>query len=475
VDRDRVDAELRRVSAGYLHLELVAMPPTWRGNRRPLFTFATFDGELTPTQLLDFHRVARDLGLPNPRPLTRRLVEAASLCHPLLFTRLAGSEHAPPGLRAAKLLVRPEAELPPATHRYYLQSLLFLAGCTLTPAIVQGRFSSGTIESKLLRLWQAGQYARRFDFAELRELELERLVLDCVERGSTSAESLIAIKRAYGQALRSLAGGLAFERTQLRAARLTAAQRRRFGFVESLRGSLGRNLECVIAYGSSVTSEVFADYDLLVVVSDADAALRSLAGSRPSFGGKELNLGIYGSDDYVPFQATSGDNLDQAALCLYGEAEVPIKPVPDLLVRNLSFGFVRLRQILGLGGFLAAQPVREIDARDLSLYEYFVKIPMHVMKGMRSVGGEPVPKELLHEWAARDLGYDLELQLELLSSGQLGEAIARACCATEEMLEHLNDRYAIFRLVPAPDGDCWTSLERESNVDVDARDRAATS
>jgi hypothetical protein len=451
------------------------MPPTWKSDRQPLFTFVMFDGELTPAQLLEFLRVVEALGVPNPRPLTRHLIEVASLCHPLLFKRLARSEHAPPGLRAAKLLVRPEAALPPATHRYYMQSLLFLAGCTLTPAIVQGRFSTGTIDSKLLRLWQAAHYARRFDFQDLRELELERVVLESVSRGSTSMDSLIAIKRAYGQALRALSDGLAFEPLSLRASRLTAAQRRRFGFVGWLRERLGQNLECVIAYGSSVTSQAFADYDLLVVVADADAALRSLAGTRPRFGGKELNLGIYGADDFVSFQAMSGDNLDEAALCLYGAAEIPIKAVPDLTVRNLSFGFVRLRQIVGLAGFLAARPVRELDAADLSLYGYFVKIPVHVMKGMRSVRREPVTKDLLHAWAARDLGYDLDSQLELLSSGRLAEAMARACCATDRMLVHLNDRYGIFRLVPAAEGDCWSSIDHDGNAEDDARAQHAAS
>jgi len=381
--------------------------------------------------------------------LSRRLIELSSLCHPLLFRRFAASERSLPDLRACRLAIRPEAELEPATLRYYLQSLLFLAGCTLTPAIVQGRFSVGTVDSKLMRLWQAAHYARRFNLPHLRSLNLERFVRGCATSEWSSIESLVAIKRAYGQALSALVDGLAFTRHTLSAARLTAAQRERFGFLGSLRAELGSDLRCVIAYGSSVTSGVFADYDLFLVVRDPDRALRSLAGRAPSFGGKELNLSLYGAGDFLPFQLTSGDNLNEAALCLYGEAEVPIKPVPDLLVRNISFGFIRLRQLLGLCGSLAGKSVRAVESRDFSLYEYFMKIPMHVAKGTRSAQREPVAKEVINEWTKRELGYDLERQLALVRTGRLAEATAAAYCATEDVLAHLNRRYGIFELVPA--------------------------
>ena len=39
---------------------------------------------------------------------------------------------------------------------FWLQSVVFLAAVTLSAAIVQGRWSRGTIESKFDRLWQAG-------------------------------------------------------------------------------------------------------------------------------------------------------------------------------------------------------------------------------------------------------------------------------------------------------------------------------
>jgi hypothetical protein len=450
-DTDVIDAALHAVSDSYCGLELVRMPPDWRGGPGPLFSVALFDGALSAEELTAVLAEAQRLGLPNPRALSRPVVELASLCHPLLHARIAGSRAAPARLRTVEPAVRPESERQPASLEYYIQSLLFLAGCTLTPAIVQGRFSAGTIQSKLMRLWQTAHYAQRFDLAGLRELSLDRFVADTDAAGAPSIEALVAIKRVYGRALSALAGGTAAAPLLLRAERLGAAERERFGFVRDLRRELGANLECAIAYGSSVTSAEFADYDVLLVTHDSGEALRALAGRRPRHQGKEVNLGVYGRSEFAAFQTASGDNLDGAALCIHGEAEVPIKPVPDLLVRNVSFGFIRLRQLLGLCGSLAREPARPVDPGDASLYEYFMKIPMHVMKGIRAAVGEPVAKEVVNEWTTRALGYDIDRQLALLRTGRLVEAAARACCATEAMLLRLGSDYGIFESVEPRD------------------------
>jgi hypothetical protein len=458
-----------RLSPAYVGFQVVEMPSSWRDDKPGLYTFGLFERELGPGELQRFFMAAAELGLPNPRPLSASLLELASLFHPLLFASFANGKGLARGcgdvagfvrdLRRLRLVRQPRSSLPVTSARYHLQSLLFLSGCTLSAAIVQERFSPGTINSKLDRLWQAGQQAIRLDYEDLKGLDLQRFVLECAQQeDAPSLERLIAIKRIYGAALGCLATGLAAAPHRLRRDEMSAKDEERFGFVGQLQERLGSNLEGVFVYGSAVTSQSFADYDLILVVGDAEKALRHLAGTHPSYRGLQLNLSVYGRDDFFDFQLMSGDNLNHNARCIYGEAEVPIKPTNDLMLRNFSFAFIRLRQLLGMAGYLAgAGRHGGLDGKD-SLYHYFIKIPMHIMKGVRSVAKEPIAKESLNAWIAEALGYDFEEQLALCERGQLSAAITNAYLGTQGVIAHLNERYGVFEPTPAEvarEEDAW--------------------
>jgi len=442
------------ISEHYVGFKIVVMPPTWKEQEPVCFTFVIFEEELTREQLHSFFEESVRLGLTNPRPISGRLLELASIFHPLFYSsfksgggvaRVEGNTSAftdrlvPCVLTAdTNTTTRDEAAL------LYVQSLLFLAGCTLSAAIIQNRFSMGTIESKLNRLWQAAQYGKRFGYSDFNALEIEKFVIECAGNiYNQPVAQLIEIKKSYGRALRSLAG----DRITLRAVKqedLSLADKARFGFVDDLHETLGENLQCIMVYGSSVTSLDFHDFDLVVVVNDSAQALTKLTGANPSYKGKEINIGIYDLEDFSYFQAMSGDNLDHNARCIFGETEIPIKAPGDLMVRNFSFAFIRLRQLLGMAGYLAKQKLHAGLNDPLNLYEYFVKIPMHIMKGVRSVAHEPISKEYINAWTAAELGYDLNDQMQLLETRRFTEAIANAYLATQQVITHLNDRYKVF-------------------------------
>src|SRR5215471_16869995 len=94
-----------------------------------------------------------------------------------------------------------------------------------------------------------------------------------------------------------------------------------------------------------------------------------------------LSMSVYDNEDFIAFQTMSGDNLDHNARCIYGETEIPIKPPTDLMIRNFSFAFIRLRQLLGMAGYLSSEKCHSGIQNQTNLYEYFIKIPMHIMKG----------------------------------------------------------------------------------------------
>lgn len=456
----RMTQGFRNVSPAYAGLQRVEMPPTWRPDAQRLFTFVLFDRELSQEEMLAFFESAVGRGLPNPRPISAPLLELACLFHPVFFQNFVSGagridaigdiDRFRAGLRTPRLVRRPETS-DVTTTEYYLQSLLFLAGCTLSAAIVQDRHTPGTINSKLDRLWQTAQYADRLGLHEVRALELDRFVVETSATQLGATRQLIAIKKKFASALGALTRRLAIEPKLLVQADLSSEQRDRFGFVDDIREALGTNLTAVFAYGSSVTSRSFSDYDLVVLVDDEVVALERLAGTNPSHRGLQINMSVYGRSDFWSFQSASGDNLDHNALCIYGEGEVPLKPQNDLLFRNFSFAFIRLRQLLGMAAFLVERGRHAGLEGKESLYNYFVKIPMHIMKGVLSVVGEPVAKEQLHSWMDAELGYDLTAQEALCLTGHLWEAIARAYLATYDVIGHLNDRYGLFSLDPPND------------------------
>ncbi|HEY9259622.1 hypothetical protein, partial [Chitinophaga sp.] len=218
----------------------------------------------------------------------------------------------------------------------------------------------------------------------------------------------------------------------------------RFGFAADLRNTLQENLLAIFVYGSSVTSESFADYDVILYVKDADVALHTLSGQNPAYKGVDINISVYDETDFYGFQSLSGDNLHQHVLCLYGEAVIPVKPPYDLLYRNFSFGYVRMRQLLGMAGFLAKEGTHFGLEGKANLYQYFIKIPMHIVKGMRAAMQEPNNKELINQWTKTNLNYAIEEQVALCESGCPWEAISNAYAATLKLLYVLNDTYKAF-------------------------------
>jgi hypothetical protein len=444
-----------RISDQYVGFQLVEMPPTWKEEKPDSFTFVIFEEELTREQLHLFFEVSEKLGLTNPRPISRRLLELASLFHPLFYSsfKLRRGQARAEGELAAfterlspyRLKLATGSGFDCSSELFYLQSLLFLAGCTLSAAIIQNRFSTGTIESKLNRLWQAAQYAKRFNYSKFNALDMEKFVVECAAADDNcSVAQLIEIKKAYGRALVSLSDSVSIELQTVKQEDLSLSDKIRFGFVPDFRQMLGENLQCILVYGSSVTSINFHDFDLVVVVKDGAKALRRLTGMNPSYRGKEINLSIYDSEDVISFQSMSGDNLNHNARCIFGETEIPIKAPSPLMLRNFSFAFIRLRQLLGMAGFLARQKLHQGLADPKNLYEYFVKIPMHIMKGVRSVAHEPISKEYINAFTAKELGYDLNEQLSLLKASRFTEAIANAYLATQGVITHLNDCYGVF-------------------------------
>jgi hypothetical protein len=129
------------------------------------------------------------------------------------------------------------------------------------------------------------------------------------------------------------------------------------------------------------------------------------------------------------------------------------------MLRNFSFAFVRSRQLLGMASYLAKHHSHPDLESQSNLYEYLVKIPMHIMKGVRSVAGEPVAKEYLNTWIANELGYDIGKQRRLVAAGLAREAIANAYLATQAVIVHLNDRYRIFATGPRAEADLWRHFE----------------
>jgi hypothetical protein len=455
MDTRTLASAFAEISGGYTGFQVVLMPPTWKEQVPVRFTFVLYEEELSRAELHRFFELSAALDLPNARPISRKLLELASIFHPLFyksFTSGRGRARAEgeladfiDSLDPYRLKVDVDSTISGTSAQYFIQSLLFLAGCTLSAAVIQNRFSAGTIDSKLNRLWQAAQYGERFGYTKFQALNIDRFVIECSENTEIApVEQLIEIKKAYGRALAALFDGLSIKRCAVEQETLSMTDKVRFGFVDDLREMLGTNLQCILVYGSSVTSLDFADYDLVVVVRDAGQALRRLAGVNPAYRGKDINLSVYDMEDFIAFQSMSGDNLNHNARCLYGEAEIPIKPARDLMVRNFSFAFIRLRQLLGMAGYLARQKTHGGLQNQTNLYEYFVKIPMHIMKGVRSVAHEPISKEYINAWTASELGYDLKDQMALLTARRFTEAIANAYLATHSVIYRLNDRYQIF-------------------------------
>lgn len=441
--------------AKYAGYRIVTMPPGWREKEESDFTFVLFNEELDEEELRDFFTIATEYQLVNPRPVSKKLLELSSLFHPLFFERFRQEVQQHPedaayaafvqSLKTYHIILPVNTDSGIGTHRYYLQSLLFLAGCTLSAAIIQHRFTEATIQSKLDRLWQVSFYLQSLEIDIISKEALQQFVLQYGDAtGIPSFDRICAIKKMYGRLLTALSSGVATTPLLVKESKLTPAQQERFGFVPDIRKLLPENLLAIFVYGSSVTSQNFADYDVILYVKDTHAALLALSGKNPAYKGVDINISVYDKEDFYGFQSLSGDNLNQHVLCLYGEAVIPVKPPHELLYRNFSFGYVRMRQLLGMAGFLAKEGTHSGLEGKANLYQYFIKIPMHIAKGMRAAMKDPNSKELINQWTRTTLNYAVEEQVALCENGQPWQAISNAYAATLKLLYVLNDTYHAF-------------------------------
>jgi hypothetical protein len=428
------------MSASYAAKVEIQMPPLWDSSEGAKYTLVGSPGEADEAATRTFYRESAREGLPNPRLFTPGMLELVSLYHPPLYEKLSHSVFRALSTRAVSAL--PTAEALPST-RAWMRSMLFLAGVTLSAAIIQNRWSVGTIKSKLMRLWQAGSLVSRAQVIdELKPLDLRKRVVELALSPEPDAGKLLLLKKLYARALAPLVEPLAHTTRTLQAIDASHPLVRRFGFVPGLVSALGRNLRAVIAYGSSVTSSNYADFDLILVVRDADAALALLAGKSPAWEGCELNMSVHSEDDFRTYQLASGDNLIDYGLCLYGETIVPHKPVNDLLHRNFSFGYVRMRQIMGMAA--AAQEEIPVDPADdkANLYGYFLKIPANVYKGTHGVIAQAMSKDRVAALLRKRFGFDL---VQLGREPHLGDALASAAWCTKELLFELNRTFSVYR------------------------------
>ena len=414
-------------------LEAVTHAASWRETTYTL-TFVQVDRELDGQQLLDVCHWAHDIGLDNPRVITPRFLAWSSLFQPTLSVARRGVGPLGSRVEIGRFSCEP--------HLLWLQSMVFLAGVTLSAAIVQGRWSCGTLESKFDRLWQAAS-AKAFPTALDRE-SLRKKVIDLARRDQKPIETLLTLRREF----LLLAGELSAEvpSVSVEVSCDRSIDTRRFGFVDELVSRLPGTL-CLIAYGSSVSSENFADIDLVLIADDAEVTLRLLENRCPSWRGKELNISVYAQSEFKQMQLLSGDNLADYGYCIFGKAAVPQKERSTLLARNLSFGIVRQRQQLGMVASAARALASDGDDRR-NLYDYFVKIPLNVAKGTFGGAGLRRSKEDMNRWLFEKTGFDTAREQSLAGASGPTLPLARAAVATGEALVHLNKELDILAREP---------------------------
>ncbi|MBD8546790.1 hypothetical protein [Sphingomonas sp. CFBP 8760] len=411
---------------------------SWRGEPYRL-SYVLLRDEPDAVSLLAGYRWALGEGLPNPRIISPRLLAWSALFQPTLHT--ACQRHG--GLPARRLMrfdgLAPNGCADSAgLQRLWLQSVVFLASVTLSAAIIQGRWSRGTLESKFDRLWQAATSAA------LPAGTNGRVLRDDIMRLSSSAEPpieiLLSLRRHFMALIDALSADTAAERVTVVA--LKPVTEERFGFAAWLADWLP-GLTGVVVYGSSLTSNDYADIDAILVVDDAEYVLRLLENRKLLWGGKELNVGVYTQAEFWRMQLLSGDNLASYGRCVLGEVELPHKPVPVLLARNLSFGIVRQRQQLGMLARALGEPASGPDDRR-NLHEYFVKIPANVAKGTFGANGRHHSKPEIQAWLKDRTGFDTEREQRAVLTEGPARPLAASAVATLNALEQLNAELGII-------------------------------
>jgi hypothetical protein len=421
-------------------VQRVVHPPSWRGEPFTIH-YLLLNSEAGGAELLDLYNWAQTEGLENPRAISPQTMAWSFLFQPQFFAAMRTAEVADMG-RPVRLAAHGSGDFGGAegASTFWLQSIVFLASVTLSAAIVQGRWSQGTIASKYDRLWQAGTARAAGMTPALARLSLHERVLSlAADEGLDPLERLLSIRRLFEEAIDVLTEEE--EATPVILRDSGGPHLSRFGFVDELRDVLP-DLQAVIVYGSSISSTVFADYDAVLVTADSERALRRLENASPRWRGKELNLSIYTQRELWRMQLLSGDNLADYGLCVFGEAELPEKPVALLLARNLSFGMVRQRQQLGMVGAALESGGQAGDDR-ANLYQYFIKIPANVAKGTFGATGRRLSNEEAGDWLRARCGFDPAQQQALAREGPVAAPLASSAAATGETLRQLNEELGI--------------------------------
>lgn len=430
---------------GISAVHTVTRPPTWRPQPLTL-TYLLLSGEATGDELVRAYSWALDESLPNPRAIAPSTLAWSEYLNPRFYAAVGRGTNPP--------LRSPTSDDDSGRRdgvtrltRLWAESVLFLAGVTMSAAIVQSRWSAGTLASKYDRLWQAGRLAAEGVLPELARLKLERQVSALSASRMSDEDRLLSLRALFQDAIGALSLSSRVETTQMSAARgkgsfdVTA----RFGFLPALCSLVGGDLTAVIAYGSSVSSATFADYDLIIVSRRPEATLRRMAGLSPAWRGKELNVGVYSEAELWAMQLLSGDNLAGYGLCLFGGVDVPLKPIEHLLLRNLSFAAVRQRQQLGMIPVALEHPRGHNGDNLHNLFGYFVKIPANVVKGTLGATGQRLAKEYVYRWLYDHCGFDTLGAQQRAESGFPGVALADAAVATGRAMYILNREYGVFR------------------------------
>jgi hypothetical protein len=445
-----VDKILKNWHESYAGHDVVYMPPGWKELFPIPYTFVYTSTELTADDYVDFFRCCISNQISGARLFTPRTLQYASCFHPSFYHAVkknwsGAASDQPDGIYLSTLKMNEHIsqELDFPSVKYWLQSLVFLAGVTLSAAIIQNRWSTGTLESKLNRLWQLAEFKDLPGLESLQELKIEEFVLKCGDQLTSNPKHVLKdLKIFYSQVLKNLSTDIPCVKKELKKIKLTASQKERFGFIKDLQSMLGKNMQCVIAYGSSTNSVQFADYDLIIVVKNISLALDNIAGVLPQYKGLELNISLFDETDFDHYQLASGDNLANHALCLYGSVMVPHKPASDLVARNYSFGFIRFRQLMGMASHYGNITSNTDDK--LNLLNYFIKIPMNVFKGIQGCYSTIGTNEEVKEWAKTTINFDVNAQQLKAKEGYSMDSIANAAWATQEVMHWFDKKYTIF-------------------------------
>jgi hypothetical protein len=429
-------------STSYVAHEVVYMPPTWKTLDPIPFTFIYVNDNISSRSYSTCYKICNKNNIINPRLFTPDLVQYSSLFHPALFHSVVNAnrikskslESFISEVKPLKLNHPVSIGLDVNTVNYYLQSVVFLTGVTLSAALVQNRWSIGTLESKLNRLWQTGVTAEKSGLQGVIDLQ----ICDFVTKQALKIESkplsvLFEMKMLFSRILKQLVTSVVCEERVMTASKLNNAQRLRFGFIKQLKTLLGKNLQSVIVYGSATNSEKFADYDLIIIVNNLKEGLELLGGKSPSYNGLELNISIFDEEDFWAYQLASGDNLFDHAICLYGEVKVPHKPENDLLARNFSFGFIRLKQLLGMAAHVDDITSERDDKSNL--LNYFTKIPLNVSKGIQGCFGNITNNEDIRVWFKDEFRFDVDKHILNSKNGKQLDAISASAWATLQVLK----------------------------------------